>query len=109
MGHELRKIRYKVMRQVKIPISYDGILFEDGLRLDLLVDNLVTVQLKAVDQVNQVCETQIIGRLKMTRFSLGYLTNFNVTLIKHGIKSFRVQNNSNPNFSLCLSDKIIGL
>jgi len=90
MEHELREIGCNVMRQVKIPFSYDGIQFEEGLRLDLLVENLVIVELKAVDQVNPVWEAQIISHLKMTRFNLGYLVNFNVPLIKHGIKRLGV-------------------
>jgi GxxExxY protein len=67
-------------------ISYDGILFDEGLRLDLLINDRVIVELKAVDQVNPVWEAQIISHLKLSQLRLGYLINFNVPLIKKGIK-----------------------
>jgi GxxExxY protein len=89
MSHELRKAGYEVRRQIDISIVYDGIQFDEGLRLDLLVDDLVIVELKAVDLINPVWEAQIISHLKLTRLNLGYLINFNVALIKDGIKRFR--------------------
>ena len=73
-----------------VPIVYDGITFEEGLRLDLLVNNLVIAELKALDTVNPVWQAQVISHLKMTGLKLGYLINFNVPLIKDGIKRFRV-------------------
>lgn len=88
-AHELRKMGYDPIRQIDIPIVYDGIQFDEGLRLDLLVNDLVIVELKAVDLVNPVWEAQIISHLKLTKYNLGYLINFNVTLIKNGIKRFR--------------------
>jgi GxxExxY protein len=89
MAHELRKIGADVRRQIGIPIVYDGIQFDEGLRLDLLVNELVVVELKAVEIVNPVWEAQIISHLKLTRLNLGYLINFNVPLIKNGISRFR--------------------
>jgi len=89
VAHELKKAGYNVKRQVKIPIVYDGITFNEGLRLDLLVDDLVIVELKAVDQVNPVWKAQIISHLRLTDLKLGYLINFNVPLIKDGIKRYR--------------------
>jgi len=89
MAHELRKAGFDVKRQVDIPISFDGIQFDEGLRLDLLVDNLVIAELKAVELVNPVWEAQIISHLKLTSLQLGYLINFNVPLIKNGIRQFR--------------------
>ncbi len=89
MAHELRKAGHDVQRQVEVPISYDGIQFDEGLRLDLLIDGLVVVELKAVEIVNPVWTAQIISHLKLTGLNLGYLINFNVTLIKDGIRRFR--------------------
>jgi GxxExxY protein len=89
MAHELRKAGYDVKRQMDIPICYDGIQFDEGLRLDLLVSGLVIAELKAIDLVNPVWEAQIISHLKLTNLKLGYLINFNVPLIKDGIKRFR--------------------
>ena len=85
LAHELRK-DWAVARQVDIPIAYDGIVFDEGLRLDLLVDRKVIVEIKAVDEVNPVWQAQILSHLKLTNLRLGYLINFNVPLIKQGIK-----------------------
>jgi GxxExxY protein len=84
--HELRKAGFSVARQVDIPIKYDGITFEEGLRLDLLVENKVIVEIKSVEQVNPVWQAQVLSHLKLTGLRLGYLINFNVPLIKEGIK-----------------------
>lgn len=89
MAHELTKGRFDVQRQQEVPIEYDGLKFNEGLRLDLLVDDLVIVELKAVDQLNPVWESQIISHLNLTQRNLGYLINFNVSLIKYGIKRYR--------------------
>ncbi len=88
LAHELRKSGLNVERQLDIPIVYDGITFEEGLRLDLLVEKKVVIELKAVDIVNPVWEAQIISHLMLTGKRLGYLINFNVPLIKDGIRRF---------------------
>lgn len=88
LSHELKKRDLFVQRQIDIPIQYDDIVFDEGLRLDLLVNNLVVCELKAVDIVNPVWEAQILSHLKLTGKRLGYLINFNVPLIKNGIKRF---------------------
>ena len=84
--HELRKSGCSAMRQIDIPIKYDGITFDEGLRLDILVDNLVITEVKAVDQVNPVWQAQVLSHLKLTKLRLGFLINFNVAQIKNGIK-----------------------
>jgi GxxExxY protein len=84
--HELAKRELKFQRQVDIPINYDGLFFDEGLRLDVLVEDLVICELKAVDKVNPVWEAQLLSHLKLTGRRLGYLINFNVPLIKNGIK-----------------------
>lgn len=84
--HELEKAGLVVTRQVAIPIHYDGVVFEEGLRLDILVENLVITETKAVDQVNPVWHAQVLSHLKLTNLRLGYLINFNVPLIKDGIE-----------------------
>jgi GxxExxY protein len=90
LKHELQKNGHEVKLQTDIPINYDGITFMEGLRLDMLVDDLVIIELKAVDLMNPVYEAQIISYLKMTRLRLGYLINFNVSLIRDGIQRFRM-------------------
>ena len=84
--HELYKRGLKYQRQLDIPIIYDGIVFEEGLRLDVLVEKLIICELKAVDEINPVWGAQILSYLKLTDKRLGFLINFNVPLIKDGIK-----------------------
>ena len=86
--HELMKMGLSVKRQIDIPIVYDGIKFEEGLRLDVLVENKVIAEFKAVDLINPVWEAQIISHLKLTGNRLGYLINFNVVNIGQGIKRY---------------------
>jgi len=84
--HELSKRELRCQRQVDIPITYDGLIFDEGLRLDVFVEELVICELKAVDEMNPVWEAQILSHLKLTGKRLGFLINFNVPLIKNGIK-----------------------
>jgi len=84
--HELSKQGLKYQRQVDIPIVYDGIVFDEGLCLDVLVEELIIYELKAVDEMNPVWEAQLLSHLKLTGKRLGFLINFNVPLIKKGIK-----------------------
>jgi GxxExxY protein len=61
-------------------------IFDEGLRLDVFVEELVICELKAVDQMNPVWEAQILSHLKLLKRRLGFLINFNVPLVKKGIK-----------------------
>jgi len=84
--HVLSRLGYFVERQLDIPIVFEEIVFEEGLRLDVMVNKLVICELKALETVNPVWEAQILSHLKLTGKRLGYLINFNVPLIKDGIK-----------------------
>jgi GxxExxY protein len=86
--HELKKMGLLVNRQIDIPIVYDGITFEEGLRLDVLVEDKIICEIKAVDLVNPVWEAQILSHLKLANKRLGYLINFNVANIGQGIKRY---------------------
>jgi len=88
MAHEISKAGLMVERQLSFPIVYDGIEFDEGLRLDLLVEGKVICELKAVDQVNPVWQAQVISHLTLLNKRLGFLINFNVPIIKLGIKRF---------------------
>ena len=88
LAHELRKAGFQVARQLDVPVVYDGLVFEEALRLDLMVENLVRAEIKAIVTVNPVWESQLISHLKLTGKELGYLINFNVPLIKNGINRF---------------------
>jgi len=84
--HELKKAGFDVKRQLYLPVFYDGIMFDEGLKLDVLVNDKVICELKAVDVVNPVWEAQLLSHLRLTKRRLGYLINFNVPVIKKGIK-----------------------
>ncbi|MBZ0204082.1 MAG: GxxExxY protein [Ignavibacteria bacterium] len=84
--HELHKAGLEFKRQIDLPIQYDGIQFEEGLRLDVLVEDLIICEIKAVDQVNPVWPAQVLSHLRLTGNRLGYLINFDVEKIKDGIK-----------------------
>jgi len=84
--HELSKRGLNYQRQVVVPIVYDGIKFDEGLRLDVLVEDLVICELKAVEEMHPVFLAQLLTYLKLTGKRLGFLINFNVPVIKHGIK-----------------------
>jgi len=84
--HELSKRGLEYQRQVDIPIIYDGIVFEEELRLDVFVEKLIICELKAVDEMNPLWEAQLLTHLKLTGKRLGFLINFNVPLIKKGIQ-----------------------
>ncbi|MGA2916210.1 MAG: GxxExxY protein [Sedimentisphaerales bacterium] len=84
--HELSKRKLSFQRQVNIPVIYDGICFDEGLRLDIFVEDLVICELKAVEQNNKLWEAQLLSYLKLTGKRLGFLINFNVPVIMRGIK-----------------------
>jgi GxxExxY protein len=84
--HELEKRGLSFQRQVAVPITYDGLSFNEGLRLDVLVEGMVICELKTVDYLNDVHQAQLLSQLKLTGKRLGFLINFNVAVIKYGIK-----------------------
>ena len=86
--HELQKRGLKVERQVSIPIVYDGIVLDEGFKADILVDNLVIVELKAVSEMHPVYEAQLLSYMKLMNKRLGFLINFHVVKIKDGIRRF---------------------
>jgi len=93
LEYELKKKGLKVDRQISVPIEYDGVELGAGLKLDLLINDMVIVELKAVENYNKLWEAQIISYLKLTYLNLGYLINFNVPILKQGIKRIRMDKN----------------
>jgi GxxExxY protein len=75
-----------VETQVAVPIAYKSVRLEDGLRLDLLVEKCVIVEIKAVETMNPVYEAQLLTYLRLTGVRLGFLINFTVPRLKNGIK-----------------------
>ena len=88
--YELNKKEIPNERQIDLPIYYDGKIFDEGLRLDVFVDDLVVCELKARELINPLWPAQLISHLKLTKRRLGYLINFNLPLIKDVIKRFIV-------------------
>jgi GxxExxY protein len=86
LAHEMTLRNIPFERQKEVLVVYKGLSVDCGFRLDLLVGNLVVIELKAVDRLIPVYDAQVLTYLKLTGCRLGLLLNFNVTLLKNGIK-----------------------
>lgn len=85
-------------RQKQVPIFFEDIKLESPLRLDLLIEDKIILELKSVETVLPVHEAQIISYLRLAQKQIGFIVNFNVPLMKSGIKRFT--NNFNPSSAL---------
>jgi GxxExxY protein len=86
LAHELSKIGMKATRQTALPVCYDGLEIEGGFRVDLVVENLVIVEVKAIERLLPVHRSQLLTYLRPSGLKLGYLLNFNVAHMRDGIK-----------------------
>jgi len=86
LARELELRGYKIERQVCLPIQYADLDIPSGLRLDIVVEDCVIVELKAVEEILPVHKAQLLTYLKLSGYRLGFLINFNVPLIKQGIR-----------------------
>lgn len=86
--YELKKKGIPYKRQIKLPIKYDGLEFDEGLQLDVLVDDKIICELKAVEIVNPIWQAQVMSHLKLTGLHVGFILNFNVAIMKNGIRRF---------------------
>ncbi len=86
LAYEFTRRGLNTRRQVALPIVYDGITLDAGYRIDLLVEDTVLVEIKAIDSLQSIHQAQLLTYLKLSGLRLGYLMNFNVELFKHGIK-----------------------
>jgi GxxExxY protein len=86
LEHELKKRGLVAERQKAQPVHYDGIMIDVGYRIDLLVNDAVIIELKTVEQLAPIHQAQLMTYLKLSGKSLGFLINFNVSLIKNGIR-----------------------
>jgi len=91
LTHELRSRGLKVLSQLVLPIRYEGLELDAGYRLDLLVEDCVIVEVKAVESLNTIYQAQLLSYLKMSGKQVGLLINFNVHHLRNGIR--RVVNN----------------
>lgn len=85
LARELQKRGLVVTRQQTIPITYDGVILDEGFRADLVVEDKIIVELKSVEQVAAVHKKQLLTYLRLTDKKLGFLVNFGANLIKDGI------------------------
>jgi GxxExxY protein len=90
LRHELIKRGLRVSSDVPVPVVYDGIKLEAGYKLDLLVEDTVVVELKAIEALAPIHQAQIISYLKLTGKPIGLLINFHSLHLKDGIKRFVV-------------------
>ena len=90
LRHELIKRGFNVASEVPVPVVYDGIRLEAGYKLDLLVEDTVVVELKAIETLAPIHQAQIISYLKLAGKPIGLLINFHSLLLKDGIKRFVV-------------------
>ena len=86
---ELRNTGLKAERQIAVPVVYKDIKLGCGYRIDILVEQTVVIELKTVDEINPVHEAQILTYMKFATKRIGLLINFNVTLLKNGIKRYK--------------------
>ncbi|WP_053186526.1 GxxExxY protein [Sunxiuqinia dokdonensis] len=86
MMYELIESGLKVERQKPLPLIYKEVKLDAGYRVDLLVEDCIIIEVKAVDDLSDIHLAQILTYLKLSKCKLGLLVNFNVKLLKHGIK-----------------------
>jgi GxxExxY protein len=102
--HRLGRRGLEVVRQIPIPVRYDGLSLDEGFRADLLVEQQIIVELKSTEQNHPVHGKQLLTYLRLSGKSLGLLINFGLPLLKDGLK--RVANNLPPESSLPRSSAI---
>jgi GxxExxY protein len=86
LAHELERRGHIVAKQTALPVVYDTVRLDAGYRIDLIVDGAVIVEVKAVETVLPIHEAQVLTYLRLSGRRLGFLINFNVPLLKNGIK-----------------------
>lgn len=86
--YELTEHKLEVERQKGLPVTYRGLQLDCGYRIDLLVENLVVVELKAVESLAPIHAAQLLSYLKLSGCEVGLLINFNVKVLKYGIRRF---------------------
>jgi GxxExxY protein len=88
LAYELRNRKLQVDCEVLLPIVYEQLKIESGYRIDMVIENCVIVENKAVDQILPINEAQLLTYQKLGNFRLGFLLNWNVRIMKDGIKRF---------------------
>lgn len=89
LANELRNAGFDIERQKAVPVVYKEIKLDCGYRIDILADDQVVIELKTVEEFSPVHEAQILTYLKFSKKSIGLLINFNVTVLKNGLRRYR--------------------
>jgi GxxExxY protein len=84
--YKLCKAGFYVEKEKPIPLVFDGISLDCGYRIDLLVENNIVIELKSVKKIEDIHLSQILTYMKLGKFKVGLIINFNVTLLKNGIR-----------------------
>jgi GxxExxY protein len=84
--YEHKKHDFKVERQVVLPLIYEEVNLNSGYRIDIIIENKFIVEIKAVEALNDVHLAQILTYLRLSKCKLGLLINFNVSLLKNGVR-----------------------
>ncbi len=102
LAHEMRLHGLNYERQVPLPVAYKGMKLDCGYRLDFLVEKAVVLELKTVDALLPIHEAQLLTYLKLGGWTVGLLVNFNVPVLKNGIKRvvLNYKDSSAPSASL---------
>ncbi|WP_240612575.1 GxxExxY protein [Brumimicrobium salinarum] len=88
LAYELELRGLNIQREIALPIIYKEVIIDHGYRMDLLVENRIVVELKAVERFTDVHTAQILTYMKLGKYDLGLLINFHEKLLKNGIKRF---------------------
>ena len=91
LSYELSKLKYRIERQKAIPVYYDNLKLDIGFRADIIVENKVIVEVKAIEVLAPIHKMQLLTYLRITDLKLGLLINFNTEILNNGIK--RIVNN----------------
>ena len=91
LAYELQKAGIAFEKEKTLPVHYDGIIIEKGFRCDFFIDSQLVVECKAVNALTNMDQAQLLNYLKVTELQVGLLINFNVVILKHGLK--RIVNN----------------
>lgn len=88
LAHELKINNVNFTMQQPMPVRYKGIKLDCGYRIDLLIENELILELKAVESIKEVHKAQILSYMKLANVNTGLLVNFNVTKLVNGLKRF---------------------
>ena len=95
LAHELSLAQIHFALQVSVPVEYKGVRLDCGYRLDILVDNKLVLELKSVEDLLGIHKAQMLTYMKLANIPVGLLINFNVELLKNGIRRLTLKDNLN--------------